>query len=106
MQTAKAIYDYTSKKPEGIIFKAGEDLEVLAVIDDNWVKLRKPDGGPNSEGIAPANYIRRNAAENVDNNTAAESDTLKRTASTPETKSTDGQCLYDYKLVAFINIFS
>ena len=66
---------------------------MLAVIDDNWVKLRKPGGGANSEGIAPANYIRRKTNEAAEVATA-ESDALKRTASTPETKSAASQCLF------------
>ena len=52
--SVKAAHPYTAPSGPAFEFARGEVMEVVAMIDKNWIRVRKADG---VAGIAPVNYL-------------------------------------------------
>eukprot|EP01045_Picozoa_sp_COSAG04_P011339 COSAG04_NODE_729_length_10753_cov_2.112728_3_plen_148_part_00 len=52
----RAPWDFAGDKPKQLSLRAGDIVRVLKRPDNNWVVLRKEEGG--EEGLAPTAYIK------------------------------------------------
>lgn len=57
----RALYAYDDNAT--LAFLPGDNMEVIAKVDTNWWRVRKVEGGPKSDGLAPVNYIQVLAAK-------------------------------------------
>ena len=52
----KGLHSYTHAGGK-FFFHKGDLMEIVDVVDQNWIKARRFDGGKCIEGLAPLNYV-------------------------------------------------
>lgn len=53
----KALHDYVSQDGSGFGFKSGDVMEVMSIVDENWIYVRRLNDATGDLGLAPVNYV-------------------------------------------------
>lgn len=59
-ENVKGLHDYAAQDGSGFCFKRGDLMEVMSIVDENWIYVRRLDDATGELGLAPLNYVALN----------------------------------------------